>query len=100
MTRACIFSLLLACWGCASTAPSPSANASCACGPQTPSSACHCPPAESLAAYAVTRPAIYNDFPVSYRVSIPRDRDGRILPVDQPLIRSQVGSSEVLPCCP
>jgi hypothetical protein len=47
---------------------------------------------ESKIAYAVARPSPCNDFPVSYRVNAPKERD-RILAVDQVTKHLEPGQS-------
>jgi hypothetical protein len=52
-------------------------------------------------AVAVTRPAVCNDYPVSYRVQIP-DVDDRVRPVERPQLISNGGvvqSSSTAQCC-
>ena len=42
-------------------------------------------------AYAVSAPGPCNDFPVTYRVQVPAERD-KVLPVDQVVVRSSIGN--------
>jgi hypothetical protein len=51
---------------------------------------CTCP-SEPFTAYAVTRPSLCNDFPVTYRVRVPLDQDGKVFPVDQVRVISTSG---------
>lgn len=56
----------------------------------------NCPPLEPRVAYAVTRPSPCNDFPVSYRVQVPAERE-KILPVDQVTINLVGGMADIRP---
>lgn len=46
---------------------------------------------EPRVAYAVSTPGPCNDYPVTYRVQVPTERD-KVLPVDQIVLRSSTGS--------
>lgn len=89
-------------WGCAS-APfeqaAGAASASCPCNPPQQGASCACSAPEPSVAYAVTTPGSCNDFPVAYRVRNPKDNEGRVLPVDQPVVRSAVGTARPVGCC-
>lgn len=81
-----------------------SQQASCGCSTagqgvvlSTPTGAvCTCP-SEPFTAYAVTRPSLCNDFPITYRVKVPLDQDGKVFPVDQVRIISTSGQVYVQP---
>jgi hypothetical protein len=47
--------------------------------------------AEPRVAYAVSTPGPCNNYPVTYRVQVPAERD-KVLPVDQVILSSSTGS--------
>jgi hypothetical protein len=60
-------------------------------GPTLSRPACLGCQSDPRTAYAISRPGPCNDYPVTYRVQVPNERD-KVLPVDQVTLSSSTGT--------
>lgn len=93
--------LLAACLlsGCAATQSVVGKPVAAAPAPAPAATVCTTCSATPVVGYAITRPALCNDYPVTYRVQMP-EVDDRVRLVDRSLLSSSGGTASRIANCP